>query len=299
MRRIVQSLLSASLALGALSGCSSGGGGGGGDDDTPPEVESTDPANGATGVSVLAAVTATFTEDMDESTVTTETFRLSLATGGDLVTGAVAAVDPDTFTFTPAGALDAGTTYLVQIFPEVTDASGNELESSYTWSFTTTTSDEFVFSSSAIVPGGMIPEVYTCADANFSPPLEWSGAPEGVQSWAVVFTDTDFLDLRHWVIWDIPLATASLEFAIPTDPQPNPPGGGAKQTRSYDDATYGYLGPCPEGNLHTYEFRLHAIDVTTLPDVSTSDASEDVVTVIEAQSLVSRAFTADSDALSP
>lgn len=268
---------------------------GGGADETPPEVESTDPGSGAMGVSVLAAIRASFSDDMDPDTITTETFRLMLATGGDLVTGAVSMEDSDTFAFTPAGALDPATAYRAQILSDVTDSSGNEMEASYSWSFTTT-SGEFTFSSSAIVPGGTIPAVHTCADANLSPPLAWSGLPAGTQSWAVVFTDTDFMDLRHWVIWDIPAATTSLEIAIPTDAQPNPPGGGAKQTRSYDNATYGYLGPCPDGDLHVYGFELHAIDVATLPDVSTSDASDDVVDVLEAHSIDSRSFTGTSDA---
>ena len=286
--------VASAFVLLAVAGCEKGPGGGSADE-TPPEVESTHPENGASNVSVLATISATFDDRMDEETITEETFRLMFTTGGDLVTGAVSRESDDTFVFTPAGALESATSYTVQILSDVTDSSGNEMESSYSWSFTTT-SGEFVFSSSAIVPGGTIPAVHTCADANFSPPLEWTGEPAGTASWAVVFTDLDFSDLRHWVIWDIPLATTSLEGAIPTDAQPNPPGGGAKQTRSYDDATYGYLGPCPNGALHTYEFRLHAIAAATLPGVTISDASDDVVAVIEAHSLDSRAFTADSNA---
>ena len=57
---------------------------------------------------------------------------------------------------------------------------------------------------------------------------------------------------------------ASLDFlAIPP---------GSKQVKSYDNATFGYLGPCPGGNVHSYEFDLYAVDAATLPGVTTSSS---------------------------
>src|SRR3989304_9079921 len=55
--------------------------------DVPPTVSSTSPANGAIGVAVSTAITATFSEAMDASTITTSTFTVS--TGGSNISGTV------------------------------------------------------------------------------------------------------------------------------------------------------------------------------------------------------------------
>src|SRR5439155_13536090 len=49
--------------------------------DLPPTVTSTSPAAGTTGVSPSAIVTATFSELLDASTITTSTFELRNAAG--------------------------------------------------------------------------------------------------------------------------------------------------------------------------------------------------------------------------
>ncbi len=46
-------------------------------DTTPPSVSSTSPASNSTGVGASSAISATFSEDMDSSTITTSTFTLS------------------------------------------------------------------------------------------------------------------------------------------------------------------------------------------------------------------------------
>ena len=46
-------------------------------DTTPPTVSSTSPASNFTGIGVSSAISATFSEDMDSSTITTSTFTLS------------------------------------------------------------------------------------------------------------------------------------------------------------------------------------------------------------------------------
>ena len=267
--------------------------GGGDDDETPPEVESTVPANGATGVSVLSVLRATFDESVEESTITEETFRLTFSTGGALVPGTVTLDGSDTAEFTPDAALDPATSYTAILTDDITDTDGNALAAQYSWGFTTT-SGEFVLASDDVASGGIFPADNTCAGANFSPELHWTPAA-GALSWAMTLIDTDN-DVIHWVIWDIPVGTTSLEVSIPNDAMPNPPGGGAKQVRSYDSATYGYLGPCPVVEFHTYEFRVYAMDVATLPGVTTSSTRAEALAAVEAHELESAFFTADSDA---
>jgi phosphatidylethanolamine-binding protein (PEBP) family uncharacterized protein len=43
----------------------------------------------------------------------------------------------------------------------------------------------------AFSPGGAIPKNYTCEGVDVSPDLSWSGAPVGVQSFALIADDPD------------------------------------------------------------------------------------------------------------
>ena len=263
-----------------------------GPDENAPEVESTDPENGATSASVLAVVSATFSEDMDPDTITAETFRLT--SGGTLVPGTVAYADR-TATLTPTAALQPGTTYAAQVRSDASDEAGNQMESAYSWSFTTT-SGEFVLSSDAFGPGATIPDEFTCDGVDRSPPLAWTAGPAGTQSYAIVFTDLDNA-LIHWAIWDIPAAITALDAGVPNDAFPNPPGGGAKQAESYGTlGIFGYRGPCPIGELHTYEFVVYAVDVATLPNVTTGSTRAEVEAEILLHDLGSASLSGTSDA---
>jgi stringent starvation protein B len=104
-----------------------------GADVTPPTVSSVSPAADATGVAVTTAVTATFSEVMDESTITTSSFTV----GG--VSGSVSYNSGTyTATFAPSANLSYSTTYTANLSTAITDAAGNPLASAYSWSFTTT-----------------------------------------------------------------------------------------------------------------------------------------------------------------
>lgn len=119
------------LAAVTLTACGGGGGSSSSADTTPPTVSSTNPANNATGVAVNAAITATFSEPMTASTVSSTTFTLNNG-----VTGAVN-YSGTTATFTPSSSLAYSTPYTATITTGVKDAAGNAMGSSYTWSFTT------------------------------------------------------------------------------------------------------------------------------------------------------------------
>lgn len=257
-------------------------------DTSSPDVESTVPLNGAT-VSVSAVLSATFSEALDPVTVTTNTFRLS--SGATLVPGVVTYAG-ETATFTPTSALAESASYTAQLTDEITDEAGNPLDASYSWSFTTS-AGEFALSSSGVTPGVQIPTEYTCDGLNVSPPLSWTAGPGGTMSYAIVFTDLSN-DLIHWVIWDIPASTTLLPQDVPQVANPTPPGGGALQVRSYDNATYGYLGPCPP-SVHTYEWVVYAIDVATLPNVTTSSTRAQVEAEILLHDLDSASLSAPYD----
>ncbi|HXI84527.1 MAG TPA: ice-binding family protein [Verrucomicrobiae bacterium] len=103
-------------------------------DTTAPTVSSTIPANAATGVAVGGNIAATFSEAMDPSTITTNTFTLKQ--GATPVAGAVTYVGV-TATFNPTSTLATGTTYTAMITTGAKDLAGNALAAGFSWSFTT------------------------------------------------------------------------------------------------------------------------------------------------------------------
>ncbi len=106
----------------------------GGSDKTAPTVSSTVPVNAATGVAINTAISATFSEAMDPSSISTATFTVKQGTspvsGTVTYAGLVA-------TFKPAANLAVNTTYTATITSGVTDLAGNAMEHNYVWSFTT------------------------------------------------------------------------------------------------------------------------------------------------------------------
>jgi hypothetical protein len=100
-----------------------------------PTVVSTSPAPGATCVPVTQAVTATFNNAMNPSTINTTTFTVA-APGGGLIAGTVS-YSGVTATFTPTTNLLPNTTYTGTITTGATDPAGHVLEMNYVWTFTT------------------------------------------------------------------------------------------------------------------------------------------------------------------
>lgn len=74
-------------------------------------------------------------------------------------------------------------------------------------------------SSNAFANGGMIPGKHTGEGEDVSPQLSWDKVPEGTKSFAVICHDPDAplisangtYGFVHWVLYNIPAATRSLE----------------------------------------------------------------------------------------
>jgi len=107
---------------------------GGGIDVTAPAVLSVVPVSSATSVAVNGNVTATFSEAMNSSTITSTTFTLKQGT--TTVAGAVS-YSGTTATFNPSADLVGGMVYTATITTGAKDATGNALAAIKTWSFTT------------------------------------------------------------------------------------------------------------------------------------------------------------------
>jgi len=101
-------------------------------DTTPPTVSSTSPAADATGVAVDTAVSVTFSEAMESSTIIASSFTMSGVSGSVSYDSGTC-----TATFTPSASLEYNTTYTATLSTAITDTAGNPLASTYSWSFTT------------------------------------------------------------------------------------------------------------------------------------------------------------------
>ena len=102
---------------------------------------------------------------------------------------------------------------------------------------------------------GTLPARYTCHGAKINPPLNWSGAPPGTKSLALIVDDSSapITPFIYWLVFDInPGATDIQERSLPT---------GARQAlNSADTATYD--APCPNGHRHSYRFTIYALRTT-------------------------------------
>jgi len=128
----------------------------------------------------------------------------------------------------------------------------------------------FQLSSTAFSNGDMIPKKYTCDGNDISPPLQWSDAPEGTASYALTCDDPDAPvgTWDHWLLFNIPPATASLSKGV--TPATELPSGGTHGKNSWGKLGYG--GPCPPGGTHRYFFRLYALSkLLDLPPGATKE----------------------------
>ncbi len=107
-----------------------------------------------------------------------------------------------------------------------------------------------------------IPEKYTCEGENVRPPLRIAHVPKGTRSLVLVVSDPDAPtpDFTHWLVWNIPPETVSLEEEVL-------PREAVEGTNDFGNIGWG--GPCPPSGTHRYEFHLYALDsLVDLPETS-------------------------------
>ena len=142
---------------------------------------------------------------------------------------------------------------------------------------------ELIITSSAFVPGGEIPVRHSCFGDNLSPPLSWSGLPEGTISLALVVDDPDSEPpgFVHWVVYNVPTTASALPEGLPAGGQLEDgtlqgvngfaPLEGQTFPGGATVSAVGYGGPCPPGRHH-YVFTLYALDSQLdLPAEATAD----------------------------
>jgi Raf kinase inhibitor-like YbhB/YbcL family protein len=114
--------------------------------------------------------------------------------------------------------------------------------------------------SPAFPEGAAIPKQYTGDGKDLSPPLQWSGAPAGTKSFAVICDDPDAPRAQpwvHWVLFNLPSDSKELAEGVPAK---KVLASGAKQGGN-DFGNLGYGGPAPpKGKPHRYYFKVYALD---------------------------------------
>lgn len=111
-------------------------------------------------------------------------------------------------------------------------------------------------SSPSFSNGEEIPRKYGYKQDNVSPPLVIKGVSSSAQSLALIMDDPDAKAAVgklwvHWVIWNIDPAVGQI------DEGKTPPGALEGKT---DFGEVGYGGPAPPDKMHTYIFKLYALD---------------------------------------
>src|SRR6188508_369398 len=115
-------------------------------------------------------------------------------------------------------------------------------------------SGPLALSSPAFADGAAIPTRFTCDGEGISPELDWSGAPAATAALALTVIDPDARGFVHWLVYDIPAASAgSLAENVGT-------GAGAPPQGANGRGKAGYAGPCPPSGTHHYVFTLYALD---------------------------------------
>lgn len=112
-----------------------------------------------------------------------------------------------------------------------------------------------------------IPKDFTCQGTNKNPHLKWEDAPSETKSFALIVDDPDAptSTWTHWLVYDIPADVAQI-------PQNSVPG--KQVTNDLGKEEYG--GPCPPTGTHRYFFKLYALDIESLTDVTKDNFLEKI-----------------------
>ena len=95
-----------------------------------------------------------------------------------------------------------------------------------------------------------IPRKFTCDGENINPQLNIAKIPDESKSICIIMDDPDapVSTWTHWILWNIvPQKTIAQNFK-----------NGVSGTNDF--GTEKYSGPCPPYGVHTYYFRIYALD---------------------------------------
>ena len=121
-------------------------------------------------------------------------------------------------------------------------------------------------SSTAFSHGQPIPAKYTGEGEDVSPPLAFSGVPEGARELVLICDDPDAPTEEpwvHWIIYKIPPDVEGLPEGIPRQARLKDPPGAYQGKNSWPKGeVIGYRGPMPPPGhgVHRYFFKVLALE---------------------------------------
>ncbi|MEI8063937.1 MAG: YbhB/YbcL family Raf kinase inhibitor-like protein [Verrucomicrobiota bacterium] len=132
------------------------------------------------------------------------------------------------------------------------------------------TATTFVLRSPAVVDGGQLPTEYTGDGASATLPLEWSGAPAGTKSYAVIMHHMAPDKIKwYWLLYDIPASVNRLP--------KNVKGVGTLGNNSVNGKTE-YAPPHSKGpGTKTYIYTVYALAAPPQIAVPPAEVSREVL----------------------
>ncbi len=133
------------------------------------------------------------------------------------------------------------------------------------WSAEAEILETILVSSTAFAHDTDIPVRYSAYGEGVSPEISWRNLPQGTRQLALILDDPVVDTLQpfvHWIAYDIPVTATGLPEGLSPNAIVTHAGlegmiNGANGTRRT-----GYFGPRPpdDGKVHTYNFRIYALD---------------------------------------
>jgi len=146
--------------------------------------------------------------------------------------------------------------------------------------------------SPAFADGARMPERFTADGAGVSPPLFWTGVPEGTERLVLIVEDSDApapTPLVHAVVWGLPADQEDIkEGAIVADGDGTRDGGDVGRNSFFGE---GWLPPDPPTGhgVHHYAFQLFALGPG--PDAGDNPSRTAVVRAMEGRVLAAGLLT--------
>lgn len=128
---------------------------------------------------------------------------------------------------------------------------------------------------SAFANGHYIPIKYNCNAQNINPEIVIEDLPKSTVTMALIMDDTESVngEFDHWIMWNIPPSKKIKENSAPGTQGRN----SNKQNK--------YYGPCPPNGIHTYNFKIYALD--TKLQLSDTCGKKDLLKAMEGHILAS------------
>ena len=106
---------------------------------------------------------------------------------------------------------------------------------------------------SPVIGQGVLPSQYTCHGRGESPPIYWSGVPQGTKSIALVVDDSDapIIPYVYWIVFDISPTRSYIQAG-------RLPAGARLAKNSQGEAEFD--PPCPRAASHQYRFTVYALN---------------------------------------